>query len=132
MADYLHIEIEQFEARMPDGRMLLFERRRDLGLMPWLQWIISVYLLPLCFMLTLFGGPFIPLVMISGLLSYFFFIFAIVTLAAITERWLIKWMQGFATAPDRCEVIGMDHAVDKLKGFLPDLSPTIPAEGSIH
>lgn len=132
MAEYQNIEIEHFEARMPDGRLLLFERRRDLGRKPWLQWIISIYFLPLCFVLALFGGPFIPVVMNAGFGSYILFVFAAVTLAAIAGNRLINWMQNSVAAPDSCEVIGMDCSTDELTGFLPDLPPTIPAEGSIH
>lgn len=127
-----HVDIERFHAKMPDGRILLIERTRDLGFSPRMQFLISLFTVPLAAPLALFGGLFIPVISSAGFGSYILFVFAAVAFAAMAGHALIGWMQNTAADQETCEVIGMDCSTDELLDFYRDTALSTPTEGRIH
>lgn len=126
------LDIERFQARMPDGRLLLIERTRDLGFAPRLQSLISLLTVPLAAPLALFGGLFIPVIRSAGFGSFILFVFAAVTLVPIVGHALIRWMQNNAADQETCDVIGMDCSTDELLDLYRGNALSTPNQGRIH
>ena len=125
-------DLEHFQARMPDGRLLFIERRRSLGFAPTLQGAISLMLIPGVLAFMLLFGPTIPIIVFAGLWSFVPVLFAVLAGAALVQDRLLNWMRNASVKPEHCKVVGMDCSTDELLAFARELSSKTPIQESVH
>jgi len=125
-------QLERFEAHLPDGRLVMIERRKFFGLAPRLQCAIRILLFPVIVLTLVLLGPSIPLIVFAGFWSFIPILLAMTFSLAIAQDHLLDWMRNHAGQPDEYDVIGMDCSTDELLDLAHKFVEMRFAEGTVH